>query len=132
MSDWLDRQAERQGLPKAVAKARRAVWLAYGALLVLLIASGLWHYFQQHAQAAALLVRILPLVLFLPTLLMRRRRGHVWLTALGLLYVLQGVMIVSKGGGSVLVFAEIVAACALAVAAFCYVRWRGRLDRNAS
>lgn len=109
--------------------ARRGVWIAYGALLALLVASGIWHYLQQHAQAAALLVRILPLVLFLPTLLMQRRRGHIWLTALGVLYVVQGVLIVTKGGGSVLVVAEILAAAALAVTAYRYVRLRGRLDR---
>lgn len=109
--------------------ARRSVWIAYGALLALLVVSGIWHYLQQHAQAAALLVRILPLVLFLPTLLMQRRRGHIWLTALGVLYVVQGVLIVTKGGGSVLVVAEILAAAALAVTAYRYVRLRGRLDR---
>jgi len=112
--------------------ARRAVWIAYAALLVLLVVSGIWHYVQQHAQAAALLVRILPLVLFLPTLLMQRRRGHIWLTALGVLYVVQGCLIVAKGGGSVLVGAEILAAAALAITAYRYVRLRGRIDRSAS
>ncbi|CAO1664248.1 MULTISPECIES: DUF2069 domain-containing protein [Salinicola] len=116
----------------ALGTARRAVWIAYAALLALLVISGIWHYLQQHAQIAALLVRILPLVLFLPTLLMQRRRGHIWLTALGVLYVVQGLMIVSKGGGSVLVFAEVVAAGALAVMAYRYARLRGRLDRRAS
>lgn len=109
--------------------ARRGVWIAYGALLALLVVSGIWHYLQQHAQVAALLVRILPLVLFLPTLLMQRRRGHIWLTALGVLYVVQGILIVTKGGGSMLVVAEILAAAALAVTAYRYVRLRGRLDQ---
>lgn len=116
----------------ALGTARRAVWIAYAALLALLVISGIWHYLQQHAQLAALLVRILPLVLFLPTLLMQRRRGHIWLTALGVLYVVQGLMIVSKGGGSMLVFTEILAAGALAIMAYRYARLRGRLDRRAS
>ncbi|MDF3917456.1 DUF2069 domain-containing protein [Salinicola salarius] len=116
----------------ALGTARRAVWIAYATLLALLVISGIWHYIQQHAQVAALLVRILPLVLFLPTVLMQRRRGHIWLTALGVLYVVQGLMIVSKGGGSVLVFAEILAAGALAIMAYRYARLRGRLDRRVS
>ncbi|MGM8930933.1 DUF2069 domain-containing protein [Salinicola halophyticus] len=116
----------------ALNAARRGVWIAYAALLALLVVSGIWHYVQQHAQAAAILVRILPLVLFLPTLLMQRRRGHIWLTALGVLYVVQGIMIVAKGGGSVLVGAEILAAAGLAIMAYRYVRLRGRIDRPTS
>lgn len=116
----------------ALHSTRRAVWIAYAALLALLVVSSIWHYVQQHAQLAALLVRILPLVLFLPTLLMQRRRGHIWLTALGVLYVVQGFMIVAKGGGSVLVGAEILAAAALAIMAYRYVRLRGRIDRPTS
>jgi len=116
----------------ALIIARRGVWMAYAALLALLVISGIWHYVQQHAQVAALLVRMLPLVLFLPTLLMQRRRGHIWLTALGVLYVVQGILIVAKGGGSVLVIAEILAAAALTIMAYRYVRLRGRLDRPAS
>ncbi len=116
----------------AVGKARRYVRLAYAALLALLVVSGIWHYVEGHADAAALVVRALPLILFLPTLLLERRRGHIWLTALGVLYVVQGMLIVSKGGYSVLVFAEIAAAGALSAAAFYYVRGRGRLDRSAS
>ncbi|OLO05528.1 MULTISPECIES: DUF2069 domain-containing protein [Salinicola] len=119
----------RQQDTAALDVARRSVWIAYATLLALLVISGIWHYLQQHAQAAALLVRILPLVLFLPTLLMQRRRGHVWLTALGVLYVIQGILIIAKGGGSVLVIAEILAASALAIMAYRYVRLRGRLDR---
>ena len=63
---------------------------------------------------------------------MQRRRGHIWLTALGVLYVVQGLMIIAKGGGSVLVIAEVVAAGALAVVAYRYARLRGRLDRRVS
>lgn len=122
----------RQHAAGTLGNARRAVWIAYAALLALLVISGIWHFVQQHAQVAALLVRILPLVLFLPTLLMQRRRGHIWLTALGVLYVVQGVMIVAKGGGSALVWVEILAAGALAVTAYRYVRLRGRLDTIAS
>ncbi|WP_110599716.1 DUF2069 domain-containing protein [Salinicola lusitanus] len=126
-----ERPSPRQNT-EALDTARRGVWIAYSALLALLVVSGIWHYLQQHAQVAALLVRILPLVLFLPTLLMRRRRGHIWLTALGVLYVVQGIMIVTKGGGSVLVGAEILAAGALAFTAYRYVRLRGRLDSPAA
>lgn len=122
-----ERPSPRQNT-EALHTARRGVWIAYSALLALLVVSGIWHYLQQHAQVAALLVRILPLVLFLPTLLMRRRRGHIWLAALGVLYVVQGIMIVTKGGGSVLVGAEILAAGALAFTAYRYARLRGRLD----
>ncbi|WP_110665331.1 DUF2069 domain-containing protein [Salinicola halophilus] len=120
------------GLTESVASSRRQVRLAYVALLALLVASGVWHYVQGHADVAALVVRALPLVLFLPTLLLERRRGHIWLTALGVLYVVQGLLIVSEGGHSWLVFAEIIAAIALSVTAFYYVRRRGRLDRSAS
>ncbi|WP_251978120.1 DUF2069 domain-containing protein [Salinicola avicenniae] len=113
-------------------RTRRAVWIAYLALLGLLVASGIFHYLQQHAQAAALLVRILPLALFLPTLLLQRRRGHIWLTALGVLYLVQGGMIFSEGGGSVLAGAEIIAAAALAVSAFRYARAKGPQEKRPS
>lgn len=127
-----ERDADHQALSASTAKARRAVWIAYLALLALLVVSGIWHYSQGHAEVAALLVRILPLVLFLPTLLLQRRRGHIWLTALGVLYAVQGILIITEGGQSVLVFAEVLAAAALSVAAFYYVRWRGRLDCRAT
>ena len=125
-------QTSRPADATALDSARRAVWIAYLALLALLIVSGIWHYLQQHAQVAAILVRILPLVLFLPTLLMQRRRGHIWLAALGVLYVVQGAMILAKGGGSVLVGAEILAAAGLAFMAYRYARLRGRIDRPTS
>ncbi|GHB09078.1 DUF2069 domain-containing protein [Salinicola rhizosphaerae] len=98
-----------------LGSAQRAVWITYLALLVLLIVSGVSHYLQQHAQLAALLVRALPLILFLPTLLLARRRGYIWLALVGGLYVLQGILIVSKGGGSILVMLEIAAAVGLAI-----------------
>lgn len=123
----------QEHLPSAaLGKARRAVWIAYVVLLLFLVASGIAHYVQQHAQLAALLVRILPLVLFLPTLLLARRRGHIWLAVVGLLYVMQGILIVSKGAGSALVILEILAAMSLTIAAFRYARLRGRYDRAAS
>ncbi|WP_106420179.1 DUF2069 domain-containing protein [Salinicola tamaricis] len=116
----------------ASIKARRNVWIAYLVLLALLIIGGLWRYSQAHAEAAALVVRALPLVLFLPTLLLRRRRGHLWLTAVGLLYLAQGGVIMANGGVSPLVIAEMLAAAALAVSAFRYFRSQGPHQRRSS
>ncbi|WIX34687.1 DUF2069 domain-containing protein [Salinicola sp. JS01] len=116
----------------ASIKARRGVWIAYLVLLALLILGGVWRYSQAHAEAAALVVRALPLVLFLPTLLLRRRRGHLWLTAVGLLYLAQGGLIMANGGVSALVIAEMLAAAALAVCALRYFRSQSSRQRPAS
>ncbi|WP_353978827.1 DUF2069 domain-containing protein [Salinicola endophyticus] len=116
----------------ASIKARRGVWIAYLVLLALLILGGIWRYSQAHAEAAALVVRALPLLLFLPTLLLRRRRGHLWLTAVGLLYLAQGGLIMANGGVSALVIVEMLAAAALAVSAFRYFRSQSPRQRPSS
>ncbi|WFF42889.1 DUF2069 domain-containing protein [Salinicola endophyticus] len=132
MSERPDAEPHGEGPSAASIKASRSVWAAYLVLLALLIVGGLWRYSQAHAEAAALVVRALPLVLFLPTLLLRRRRGHLWLTAVGLLYLAQGGLIMANGGSSPLVIAEMLAAAALAVSAFRYFRRQGPRQRRPS
>ncbi|WP_148266821.1 DUF2069 domain-containing protein [Chromohalobacter israelensis] len=124
MRQWLDRMATRHGLDQAALLARRGVWGSMGALAVLQILGG-W---QMHASGQVALmpivVRLLPLVLFLPSVVTKRPRGHVMLAFVSLLYILQGLMIAQVPGRLVWGVLETLAALALFVSAAAYARRR--------
>ncbi|MBZ9556674.1 MULTISPECIES: DUF2069 domain-containing protein [unclassified Modicisalibacter] len=111
-------------------QARRVVIGSYAALIVLLCLGG-WLLKSQHQVGwGPILVRLLPLVLLLPSLLTRRPRGHLWLAFVSLLYLMQGVMIASLPDKLWLGGLEIAAAAVLCVASALYARWRGRQLRS--
>lgn len=111
-------------------QARLVVIGSYAALIVLLCVGGWLLKIQHQVGWGPILVRVLPLVLLLPTLLTRRPRGHVWLAFVSLLYLMQGVMIASLPDKLWLGVLETATAAVLFVASALYARWRGRQLRS--
>lgn len=93
MRQWLDALEERHGLDTLTQRARLLVLGSFGLLVVLLAATGL--VLQEGTQAAIVTsaIYILPLVLFTPSLVSGRARGHAWLAFVSLLYFMMGVNI---------------------------------------
>ncbi|KXS39306.1 MAG: hypothetical protein AWU55_732 [Halomonadaceae bacterium T82-2] len=75
---------------------------------------------------APILVRMLPLVLFLPSVLTRRPRGHLWLAFVSVLYLAQGITIANLPDRFWWGVLEGLAAAALGVSSLAYARWRRR------
>lgn len=125
MKRWLEALEAQHGLAALVTRTRRLVLGSFVALLVLLLWSGL----SMQVDASPLmpiLIRILPLVLFLPSILGRRPRGHVWLAFVSLLYFAQGVMVATLPGQGLLGGLEALSALALFTGSMFYARFRSR------
>lgn len=125
----LERFENRHGLTPLVQRARMAVLASYVALIVLLLIGGLQLQAQSDSGLLPLLVRVLPLALFLPTIVTCRPRGHVWLSFVSLLYFMQGIMIATLPGRSWLGMLEVLASLALFTSSMLYARWRSRQSR---
>ena len=99
-----------------------ASWFAYGALLAQQAADALIH----GAPWIIWLVKLLPLLLFLPGMLRDRLRSYVWLCFVSLLYFISLVERVFAQPGELPGIAGLVFVVMLFTAAMLYVRWRGR------
>ena len=129
MRRWVESLEQRHGLELLTERSRQLVLIGYIVLLVLLVWSGL----AMEAGANPLtpiLIRVLPLVLFLPSILGKRPRGHAWLAFVSLLYFIQGVMVATLPGQGVLGAAEALAALALFTGSMFYARFRSRLMKT--
>ena len=72
----LERLEARHGLESLTRKARQAVLASFVLLIALLLISGWQLRSNNGTEWLPVLVRALPLVLFLPSILTRRPRGH--------------------------------------------------------
>ncbi|WP_227370651.1 DUF2069 domain-containing protein [Halomonas sp. M20] len=116
----------RHGIESLAHRTRRIVLASYIVLVILLLIGG-WQLQAQGSNGfLPVLVRVLPLILFLPTLYTRRPRGHAWLAFVSLLYFMQGVMLTTLPGKTWLGLLEVVASLTLFVASMLYARWRSR------
>ncbi|MGC3874407.1 DUF2069 domain-containing protein [Halomonas sp. GXIMD04776] len=121
---------QRHGTALLTQRTRQVVLGSYVALVVLLLIGGLQLQAQSSSGLLPVLVRVLPLVLFFPTLYTRRPRGHAWLAFVSLLYFMQGVMLATLPGKTWLGLLEVVASLALFVSSMLYARWRSRQLRG--
>ncbi len=128
MRQWLEGVEARQGLDRLTHGSRRLVLGSYGLLLGLMVYRGVVVTTDGNA-LVPLLVFVLPLVLFLPSILTRRPRGHAWLAFVSLLYFTQGVMVATLPGQGLRGSAEALAALALFVGCTAYARFRSRQQR---
>ncbi|GAA0571441.1 DUF2069 domain-containing protein [Halomonas salifodinae] len=128
MRQRLERWEAERGLDTLTAGSRRLVLGSYAALALLLAFAG-WRL-QAGTSLIAALIYLLPLLLFLPSLIARRPRGHAWLAFVSLLYFMMGVNIAILPGLGLLGMAIVVAALALFVGATGYARFRSRQLRR--
>ncbi|NLC22725.1 MAG: DUF2069 domain-containing protein [Halomonadaceae bacterium] len=125
MRRWLEEQEAQHGIDHLTARSRQLVLGGYIVLLALLALSGLTME-ADNSSITPILIRTLPLVLFLPSILGKRPRGHAWLAFVSLLYFVQGVMVATLPGQGLLGGAEALAALALFTGCMFYARFRSR------
>ncbi|WP_431026379.1 DUF2069 domain-containing protein [Halomonas sp. H5] len=128
MRQRLERWEAERGLDTLTDGSRRLVLGSYAALALLLAFAG-WRL-QAGTSLIAALIYLLPLLLFLPSLIARRPRGHAWLAFVSLLYFMMGVNIAILPGLGLLGMAIVIAALALFTGATGYARFRSRQLRR--
>jgi len=125
MRRWLEALEAEKGLDQLSARARRWVLGSYTALALALLTWGLL-LASDGGNLRPLLAFLLPLVLFLPSLLAKRPRGHAWLAFVSLLYFMIGVNVAVLPGLGWLGWLIAVAALALFGGCTFYARFRSR------
>lgn len=125
MRQWLERLEARKGLDHLTDASRRLVLGSYVVLLGLALYRGLLVSTDGNP-LVPLVAFVLPLVLFLPSILTRRPRGHAWLSFVSLLYFTQGVMVATLPGQELRGGAEALASLALFTGCMGYARFRSR------
>lgn len=126
----LERFEQRHGLARLTQRARLGVLVGYVSLIALLTLGGLQLQIESDAGLLPIVLRVLPLILFLPSIVTRRPRGHAWLAFVSLLYFMQGVMIATLPNKAWLGLLEVAAALLLFTASMLFARWRGRQLRQ--
>ncbi|MBB3140892.1 DUF2069 domain-containing protein [Halomonas organivorans] len=125
MRRWLEDLEARRGLDTLTTESRRLVILSYAVLIALMLYRGV--AVQSDGSAVGPLVAfVLPLVLFLPSILARRARGHAWLAFVSLLYFAQGVMVATLPGEGLRGVLEALVSLALFTGCMGYARFRSR------
>lgn len=125
MRRWLEELEARHGLDALTERARRLVLGSFILLMVLVV----WGSLSMQAgdnPLTPIIVRILPLVLFLPSVIGQRPRGHAWLAFVSLLYFTQGVMVATLPGQGLRGGLEALTALALFTGCMFYARFRSR------
>jgi uncharacterized membrane protein len=102
--------------------AARLTWISYAALLVQQAADAWLHA----APWFIWLIKLLPLLLFLPGMRKDNLRSYIWLCFMCLGYFLILVQRAFAEPGSLQVIGGLVAVVVLFIAAMLYVRWRAR------
>ncbi|MGO2240996.1 MAG: DUF2069 domain-containing protein [Halomonas sp.] len=129
MRQWLEDIEARHGLDKLTLKSRQLVLVSGAILLVLVIYRGFLVQGDEF-NWRPVVAFVLPLVLFLPSIIGRRARGHAWLAFVSLLYFTQGVMLASVPGQSVRGISEAIVSLALFAGCMGYARFRSRQLRQ--
>ncbi|MGR2737007.1 DUF2069 domain-containing protein [Billgrantia sp. Q4P2] len=125
MRRWVEDLEARHGLDFLTERSRQLVLTSYVVLLALLVWSGLAMEAGTNP-LTPILIRALPLILFLPSIIGQRPRGHAWLAFVSLLYFVQGVMVATLPGQGLLGVAEALVALALFTGCMFYARFRSR------
>ncbi|WP_108444314.1 DUF2069 domain-containing protein [Halomonas denitrificans] len=128
MRQWLEGLEARKGLDHLTDASRRLVLGSYGVLLALMLYRGVLVSTDGNP-LVPLVAFVLPLVLFLPSIIARRPRGHAWLSFVSLLYFTQGVMVATLPGQGLRGTAEALVSLALFVGCMGYARFRSRQQR---
>ncbi|WP_235042307.1 DUF2069 domain-containing protein [Vreelandella profundi] len=129
MRQWLEDIEARHGLDQLTLKSRQLVLVSGAILLVLVIYRGFLVQGDEF-NWRPVVAFVLPLVLFLPSIIGQRARGHAWLAFVSLLYFTQGVMLASVPGQSVRGISEAIVSLALFAGCMGYARFRSRQLRQ--
>ncbi|MDT8878202.1 DUF2069 domain-containing protein [Halomonas saccharevitans] len=125
MRQWLEGLEARKGLDHLTDASRRLVLGSYAVLLALALYRGMLVSTDGNP-LVPLIAFVLPLVLFLPSIIARRPRGHAWLSFVSLLYFTQGVMVATLPGQGLRGGAEALVSLALFTGCMGYARFRSR------
>ena len=125
MRQWLEDVEARHGLDKLTLRSRQVVLASFALLLVLVIYRGFLLQ-DDDFNWRPVVAFVLPLVLFLPSIIGKRARGHAWLAFVSLLYFTQGVMLVTLPGQGLRGVVEAVVALVLFTGCMSYARFRSR------
>ncbi|MDP1931202.1 MAG: DUF2069 domain-containing protein [Gammaproteobacteria bacterium] len=86
---------EKSAAPALIEQSRKAVILSYCALLLTFTFNGLWQIVNGEITIVAIiflwLLKVLPILIFLPGLRQKHLRTHAWLSFVVLLYFIVGV-----------------------------------------
>ncbi|WP_249975685.1 DUF2069 domain-containing protein [Vreelandella olivaria] len=128
MRQWLEELEARHGLDRLTHQSRQLVLISFGVLLLLVVYRG---FFIQGGAFnwRPVVAFVLPLVLFLPSIIGQRARGHAWLAFVSLLYFTQGVMLATLPGQGLRGVLEAVVSMALFTGCMAYARFRSRQQR---
>ncbi|WP_458525697.1 DUF2069 domain-containing protein [Onishia taeanensis] len=129
MRQMLEGWERKHGLDNLTRTSRRLVLVSYA---VLIVALGGWalSLYQQNGNIRSALVFLLPLLLFLPSLIARRPRGHAWLCFVSLLYFMIGVNVAILPGVGLLGLLIAMTSLVLFVGCMGYARFRSRQLRQ--
>ncbi|RTR05043.1 DUF2069 domain-containing protein [Halomonas nitroreducens] len=128
MRQWLEDLEARRGLDTLTDGSRKLVVVSYALLLLMMVYRGL-AVDSTGSAVGPLVAFVLPLLLFLPSILARRARGHAWLAFVSLLYFTQGVMVATLPGQAPRGILEALVALALFTGCMGYARFRSRQQR---
>ncbi|GEN26982.1 hypothetical protein HVA01_06280 [Halovibrio variabilis] len=129
MRQWLEDVEERHGLDTLTLRSRQLVLTSYVILLLLVIYRGFLVQGEDFSWRPVVAF-VLPLVLFLPSIIGKRARGHAWLAFVSLLYFTQGVMLVTLPGQGIRGLLEASISLALFTGCMGYARFRSRQLRQ--
>lgn len=129
MKQWLVDLEQRHGVETLSDQTRRLVLISFTVLLGLVVFRGFLVQGDAYSWRPVLAFA-LPLVLFLPSIIGKRPRGHAWLAFVSLLYVVQGVMFASATGQLLRGALEIAAATGLFLGSLGYARFRAQALRR--
>lgn len=125
MRRWVEDLEVRHGLDSLTERSRRLVLGSYVVLTLGLLTWGVL-LSQEGGNLRPLLLFLLPLALFLPSLVARRPRGHAWLAFVSLLYFMMGVNVAILPGLGWLGWLIVLASLALFTGCMFYARFRSR------
>lgn len=129
MRAWMEDLEQRKGLDNLTYASRKLVLGSYVLLVVLAIYRGLMVEIAG-GPITPLLVFVVPLLLFSPTIITKRPRGHAWLAFVSLLYFTMGVMVATLPGQVFRGGLEMLVALALFTGCMGYARFRSRQLRR--
>ncbi|MBL1267404.1 MAG: DUF2069 domain-containing protein [Halomonas sp.] len=129
MRQWLEDVETRHGIDKLTLRSRQVVLISFAVLLMLVIYRGFLLQ-DDEFNWRPVVAFVLPLVLFLPSIIGKRARGHAWLAFVSLLYFTQGVMLVTLPGQGLRGVVEAVVALVLFAGCMGYARFRSRQLRQ--
>lgn len=131
MKRWLNNLEAQLGLSALVKRCRRLVIGSYAILIVLMVYRGV-AVDSDASRIGPMVAFVLPLVLFLPSILAKRARGHAWLAFVSLLFFAQGIMITTLPGQMARGVLEALVSLALFAGCTGYARFRSRQAKDDS